>query len=159
MSEVLVVCYSRSGKTRWVAGRLAEMLSADIEQITEKKDRSGLLGYLTAGKDTVLDRPAEVTSRHSLEGKKTVVIGMPVWALAPPPPVRAYLRSVDLAGKRVCAFATMDGSGGERTLDALSKLVPGGLAERLVLKKPAPDDPGLLAQLTDWAERIRTSSR
>jgi flavodoxin len=159
MSDILVVYYSRSGKTRLVAQKLAEILAADLEEITEKTDRSGPMGYLLAGRDTVLNHPAELTSRHSVEGKKVVVIGMPVWAFAPPPAIRAYLSAVDLTGKKVCGFATMDGSGADHTLKKLAQLVPGGLAERLPLKRPRPDDPTLILTLTQWAARIKAAAK
>ena len=155
MSEIVVAYYSRTGKTRAVAQKLAELLGADLEEITEKKDRSGVAGWLTAGGDTVLGKPAELTSRHSLQGRKVVVIGMPVWAFAPPPAIRAYVAAVDLSGVKVAGFATMDGSGADRALDALAEIVPGGLVERLGLKKPRGDDPKLIAQLADWAQRIK----
>lgn len=154
MSDILVACYSRTGKTRAVAEVLARMLGADLEEITESADRSGAKGYLLAGRDTMFDRPATLTSTHNLAGRRIVVLGMPVWAFAPPPAIRAFVRQHDLAGKTVAAFATMDGSGGDRTLDALAKLLPEGLAHRLVLKKPHAEDPGLLAQLQAWADAI-----
>jgi flavodoxin len=157
MNEILVAYYSRSGKTKAVAVHLARMLGADLEEITEAAHRSGAKGWLLAGRDTMFDRPATLTSSHDLSGRKVIVLGMPVWAFAPPPAIRAFIRQHDLAGKSVIAFATMDGSGGERTLESLAKMLPGGLACRLVLKKPRGDDPVLLAQLQEFAERIRSA--
>ena len=154
MKDTVVVYYSRTGKTRWVAEQLASILDADLEEIRERKDRSGFLGYLGAGKDAVLKREADLVSRHSVEGRKTVVIGMPVWGWGPPPAVRAYLQKVDLSGKRACAFATFDGSGGDRTLSAVGKLIPGGLAAALGLRKPQPGDPQLAARLREWAKQV-----
>lgn len=155
MSRILVVYYSRTGKTQWTAEKLAEMLGADIERITEEKDRSGKLGWLGAGKDTMTDKPAKLTSQHSTEGRDVVIVGMPVWAASPPPAVRAYLQQVDLAGKTVCAFCTFEGGGGEKCLDAVARLVPAGLAARALFKKVKPDKPEIVDQITQWVEVIK----
>lgn len=157
MGDILVVYYSRTGKTRLVAEKLAGLLGADIEEITERKDRSGALGYLGAGKDAMLKRRAELTYVPSVEGRKAVVIGMPVWGFRPPPAIRAYVDAVDLRGKTVCAFCTYDGSGGDRTLEAMQEMLPSGLAERFAWKRPRADDPLLDQRLAEWADRIKTT--
>lgn len=155
MNPIVVVYYSRTGKTRHVATELAKLLGADLEEIVEEKDRSGVLGYLGGGRDAMKKTASKLTSHHDLAGRKLLVMGMPVWAFAPPPAVRGYLEAVDLAGVKLAGFATMDGSGGERTLDALAGLVPGGLAGRLVLKKPTAGDPQLAADLAAWVAKLR----
>lgn len=155
MSDILVVYYSRSGKTRSVAEKLRELLSADLAEITEEKDRSGAFGYLAACKDSMMKRPADLRHVPSPTEYRIMVIGMPVWAFQPPPAIRAYLQAVDLTDQSICGFCTYDGSGGDRTLDALHEMLPNGLAERFQWKKPKPDDPRLLQALADWAEKIR----
>lgn len=155
MKDTVVVYYSRTGKTRFLAERLAALLEADLEEIVDRKDRSGALGWLSGGKDATLKRASEIASAHVVEGRRTVILGMPVWAFGPPPAVRGYLARHDLTGKRVCAFCTYDGSGEERTFAALSRLLPGGLAATLGFKKPSPDDPQCLARLKEWADRLR----
>ena len=153
MKQIVIAYYSRTGVTRKVAEQLAALLDADLEEIREAKDRSGVLGWLGAGLDSTFKREANLTSDHNVEGRKTVVIGMPVWGFKPPPAVRSYLRKVNLAGKKVCAFCTFDGSGGDRVLDAVAGMVPGGLAARLALKKPAAR-PNLAATLKEWAKQV-----
>lgn len=157
MNEIVVAYYSRTGKTKAVAVHLARMLGADLEEITEATSRSGAKGYLLAGRDAMLNRPATLTSSHDLSGRKIVVLGMPVWAFASPPAIRAFVRKYDLSGKSISAFATMEGSGGGRTLEGLAKMLPGGLTCQLALKKPRGDDPMLLSQLQELAEQIRSA--
>ena len=158
MAEILIVYYSRTGKTRMLAEKLASLLAGRVEEIREQKDRSGARGFLSGGKDALLGRPATLTSQHSVEGAKAVVIGMPVWANRPPPAVRAYLDALDLTGKPVCAFCTHDGSGGKKTFAALEGLLGRPLRETIEFKKPKADDPGLLARLQEWAERVRKAA-
>src|SRR6056297_980641 len=90
MSKPLVVYYSRTGRTRYAAEKLAEHLGADIEEIVEAKSRSGMMGWLGAARDTVTDRATELSSTHDTAGRPMVVLAMPVWASAAPPAVRTY---------------------------------------------------------------------
>jgi hypothetical protein len=155
MKDILVVYYSRTGKTRLLAEELAKLLDADLEEIQEKKDRSGMMGYLGGGKDATLHRPAELTSTHSAEPRKVLVLGNPVWAWGPPPAMRSYLAAHLPKADKLCAFCTYDGGGGKRALRVLAELVGRELATTFDWKKPAAGDPGLLAALTDWAEKIK----
>ena len=155
MSDILVAYYSRTGKTRLVAEKLASLLGADLEEITETKDRSGVIGFIAAGKDTVMKKPAELAHAPSPGEHKTVVIGMPVWANQPPPAIRTWLGQTDLAGRTVCAFCTSGGGGGKKTFAVLNELLPQGVAETFHWKKPKAGDPELDRQLAEWAERVK----
>ena len=153
MKQIVIAYYSRTGGTRKVAEQLAAVLNADLEEIREAKDRSGLLGLLSAAWDSTLKREADLTSEHSVEGRKTTVIATPIWGFRLPPAVRSYLKQVNLAGKKVCAVCTFYGAGGEGVLDAVAGMVPGGLAARLALKRPA-GQPNLAATLKEWAKQV-----
>jgi flavodoxin len=155
MSDIVVAYYSRTGKTRQLARELAEMLGADAEEIIDHKNRSGPIGFVVACRDAATRRSTELDSHHTLQGHKVLVIAMPVWAFAIPPAIRAYVAQVDLAGVKVCALCTYDGSGEEKAFASLAELIPGGLAQTLALKKSKPGEPELTARLKEWAEAIR----
>jgi hypothetical protein len=153
VKQIVIAYYSRTGVTRKVAEQLAAILDADLEEIREAKDRSGVLGLLSAAWDSTLKREADLTSEHNAERRKTVVIGTPIWGFKPPPAVRSYLKKVNLAGKKVCAVCTFYGIGGDRALDAIARMVPGGLAARLALKQPAARS-NLAETLGEWTKQI-----
>ena len=157
MDRILIVYYSRTGTTRMVAERLAKLLEADIEEIRERKERAGALGFFIGIKDSILDKPAELISTHAVEDKDIVIIGMPVWADAPPPAIRAFVKQYDLTGKKIFAFCTHRGSGGEKTFAKLSKMLPEKIIQTLALRSPQKD-PELEEKLKQWAEQIRSSS-
>ncbi len=155
MSEVLVVYYSRTGKTRYLAERLAEMLGAACEAITEEKDRSGALGFVAAGMDTIRKKPTELTHSPEPEDHAVIVLGMPVWASRPPPAVNEWLGRVDLTGKTVCLFATSDGGSARGAFSRTNELLPKPAAETRRWVRPKQDDEELETSLRDWAEKIR----
>jgi len=51
--KALVVYYSRTGNTKFVAEKIAQELGADIEEVIDKKNRFGLINYLRAGGDAL----------------------------------------------------------------------------------------------------------
>ena len=58
--KALVVYYSRTGNTRAVAERIAQELGAEIEEVLDKKKRSGALGFLLGGKDATMGNKTEI---------------------------------------------------------------------------------------------------
>ncbi|HIH88099.1 TPA: hypothetical protein HA344_02680 [Candidatus Bathyarchaeota archaeon] len=77
--KTLIVYYTRSGTTKKVADELKDLLSADIEEITEPSGRSGPLGWLRSGKESSdgtipkINAPTKDPSAYDV-----VVVGTPV---------------------------------------------------------------------------------
>ena len=47
----LVVYYTRTGNTKFVAETIAAELGSDIEEVVDIKKREGTLGYMSASRD------------------------------------------------------------------------------------------------------------
>jgi len=108
----LVLYYSRTNKTKYVAEKIAQELKADIERITEKKDRTGMLGYLSAGRDAMTKKGSVVNPIKSrIDDYDTIIIGQPVWGFTMVPAIRTFCNKHNLKDKRIGLFCTMDGSG------------------------------------------------
>jgi flavodoxin len=60
MMNTLVVYYSRTGKTRFVAEKVVAELKADIEEIVDLKNRKGRFGFLKAGYDATRGNGTEI---------------------------------------------------------------------------------------------------
>jgi hypothetical protein len=133
--KTLIVFYSRTGCTRAVAGKLAPLLGADLEDLRETADRSGALGYLRAGRDAAQGRPAELLPGvRRADGYDLVVVGTPVWAFTMCPAVRAWLMR-EAAGLRAVAFlCTQGGSGAERAMRHMAELAGREPVASLVLR-------------------------
>jgi len=92
MKSILVVYYSRSGATRIKAEEIASSLKADKEEIEDTVGRSGLLGWLRAGKDagdkslTKLKPIKKNPADYDL-----IIVGSPVWNGTVSTPIRTYL--------------------------------------------------------------------
>lgn len=80
-SKTLVVFYSRSGATRKIAQALSEALKCDLEEITEPKTRTGVLGYIRSLVEARRKRPSTIRpNKQDVSSYDLVVVGTPVWA-------------------------------------------------------------------------------
>ncbi|MFH1849005.1 MAG: hypothetical protein ABH879_02350 [archaeon] len=118
--KTLVAFYSRTGTTRHAGKEIARHLKADIEEITAKKDRCGIIGYIMSGKEATLKRPAEINPPYTNPGEyDLVVIGTPIWGWNISSPIRSYLAN---SFNQVAFFCTQGGSGGMRAFAEMEKL-------------------------------------
>jgi len=122
-ARTLVVYYSRSGHTRRIAEEVAAALGADLEEIREPGDRSGLFGYARCALEALFGASAEIGApRRDPSGYEQVVVGTPVWYAAVSTPVRTYLWVERPRLPRVAFFLTHGGFGRERVLGQMSAL-------------------------------------
>lgn len=106
-SKILVVYYSRTGNTKRVAEDIAKGLNADMEEIVDTKKRSGLFGFIIAGKDATQKKPADIKEmQKNPAGYDIVIIGTPVWAWTITPAVRAYAMKYGSSIKQAAFFCT-----------------------------------------------------
>lgn len=114
--KILVVYYSRSGTTKKIAQEIADFLSCDIEEIIDEKDRTGIKGFITGGKDAM---KRELTEIKQIEKDPSnydiVIIGTPVWAANITPAIRTYIAQNKDKFKQVAFFCTTGGTGIEKT--------------------------------------------
>lgn len=154
--KVLVVYYSRTGTTEKIAGLLASSLEADAEKLVDKKDRSGVWGYLIAGKDAGLGNETELGElKYDPSDYDIVLIGTPIWAWNMAPAVRTYITKNKDKIKNVLFFTTAGGTSYEKIVkkmeehlgkEALFKI---GLLEKEV-KNDSPEMIETLKEIGDF---------
>jgi flavodoxin len=136
--RILVVYYSRSGTTRDLASAIARTLGADVEALVDDTPRSGRLGYLRCGLDSLLERDAPIRpATKDPRDYDLVVVGTPVWAANVSSPVRAYLHAMRGRLTRVAFFCTMGGSGDARVFRKMEALCGASVVARLAQRERA----------------------
>jgi menaquinone-dependent protoporphyrinogen IX oxidase len=134
--RILVVHYSRTGRTRLVAEELARALHADSEEIRDVVEREGAIGYLRSALEALSGVSCEIRvpvldpSRYDV-----VVVGTPVWSASISTPVRTYLWLVRDRLPRVAFYVTHGGSGSARALRQLRSLTRKPPVATLVLRE------------------------
>lgn len=123
MSRILLVYYSRTGITKKVSETISSLIDCDIEEIIDKKDRSGALGYLGAGRDATLKNLTDINLVKSNPlNYDLILIGTPVWAFTMSVAIRTYISQNADKFNKVAFFCTEGGTGHERTFKEMSEL-------------------------------------
>jgi flavodoxin len=123
--KTLILFYSRTGKTKFVAEMIAKQLNAETEELVDKTDRRGIKGWIISGRDAMRKRSTEIAPLgKDIRKYDTILIGQPVWGWAMVPAVRGLCQKYDFAGKKVALFCTMDGSGDKGCFEETTKLIP-----------------------------------
>ena len=90
--KTLVVYYSRTGRTKKIAEYIQSALDSEIDEIQDVKNRKGILGWISAGRDagskslTPLEDVDKLPKDYSV-----VIIGSPTWNNSLSSPVRTYI--------------------------------------------------------------------
>ncbi len=144
-ARVLVVYYSRTGTTKRVAGAIAAAVGGDLEEISDRTKRTGLLGYLRSGYEAARRRQIPIgPAIHDPSTYDLVIVGTPIWDMSVSSPVRSYLHRHRAAFRKVAFFCTCGGRGGARAFAEMSKVCAAEpiatlvLREREVLQAAAP---------------------
>ncbi|MDH3262550.1 MAG: hypothetical protein OEM24_00975 [Paracoccaceae bacterium] len=134
----LILYYSKTGHTRSLARRLGEALGgANLAEIgCPRYAPGGARVYMRAGWDALRGARPEIAMPAAAEGRDLVLVGGPVWAGRPAPPLLSYLASRPELPARVGLFLTC-GSGPPQTavLGRLAALLPRPANAQLVLSE------------------------
>ncbi|MCS7151017.1 MAG: hypothetical protein NZ928_01345 [Endomicrobia bacterium] len=119
----LIVYYSRSGRTKLVAMKLAELLNSETEEIVDFKPRKGFLGWLISGYDALTKKITEIAPlTKNLDDYDHIILCSPVWALSIPPAIRTFLNLYKEEIKNISFIATMSSTGAKKMFKQLEEL-------------------------------------
>lgn len=120
----VILYYSRTGKTRFLAEKLGDELGADLAEIRDLRKRGGFFGFLGGVRDAHLGLKTEVApSNFDLGDYELVILGTPVWAYNPTPAISTFLDKCNLLNKKVILFVTSRGVGYRRAINILKDMV------------------------------------
>ena len=122
--KTVIVYYSMHGNSGFTAGKIAEKLGADMIRIEPEKTYpdKGVKKFLWGGKSAVMGEMPQLKPYDFDADKYDVVImGFPVWASSPAPPIRTFVEEFKgrLKGKKLAAFACQSGNGAEKAFAKL----------------------------------------
>lgn len=112
--KIAIVFFSLEGNTRHAAGYLASITGGDlIELIPEKEYPRGRVSKFISGKAALShDQPMLKPYNFNKDDYDYIIIGTPVWAGYPAPPINTFLATNDLSDKQLAFFAcSMSGNG------------------------------------------------
>ncbi len=136
--RVLLLFYSKTGKTRRVMGVMGEALSGryNVESVEVRPKVE--MGFFRSIKLAKRGETVEVEElKVNPEDYDLVVLGTPVWSGCPPPPINTVMKTFSgLSGRRVAVVATCAFSAGVTVKKIVEwvKSSGGELAGSLVVK-------------------------
>ncbi len=111
--KTLVIYYSKTGNTKYMAEKIADEAKADIFEIQREKDikSKGFMLYFRGGFESMTKRvPKLKQSDISIDDYDLIFIGTPVWAWNLNPATRAFLKSAKIKNKKIGLFCCCAGS-------------------------------------------------
>ena len=156
--KTLVAYYFRSGNTRFVAKTIAKFLKADIEEVIDKSDRSGPIGWIKSGAHAVLKMDTEIEKlEYSSSDYDLVVLGSPVWSRMITPAMRTYLKKSDFSNSEIAFFNTNDSYEAQNTFGSMKDLLGGEEPiNTLVLSKVLENKKESEKRIDEWCSEIKS---
>jgi flavodoxin len=113
--KTLVVYYSYDEHCKFIAGLMKDALNADLLRVETEDDRhrGGLVKYIWGGKMTVSGkRPTLKPWTVAVNDYDLIVLGTPVWAGTPAPPMLSFLEQAKITDKKTALFVCHAGGPG-----------------------------------------------
>ena len=117
--KALIVYYSRTGTTRKIAEAIKNSLDGDIDEIQDAESRSGIFGWLKAGRDAGSKSLTRIENvDYNPSDYDVVVIGSPTWNGTVSTPIRTYITEYKDKLQDIALFS----SGYSREPDAFEEM-------------------------------------
>ncbi len=158
-TKMLIIYYSFSGNTKYIAEKIREKTGGDVFEIETVKTYPAEYSALTEEAKRELqtdDLPALKKSPPVMSSYDLILVGGPVWWYTVPTPVMSFLRQADFAGKKVSAFCTHEGGIGKFFPHFKEQAKNAVVLEGLDLYKPRQARKGEVDKALDsWLGKLR----
>lgn len=158
MVKTAVVFFSHEGNTKYAAEYISAITGADLIELEPKEPYpSGKVSKYLAGKDALAHKMPELKDyEFNKDNYDKIVIGTPVWAGNPAPPINTFLAANNLSGKELAFFTCSAGGNGDKCIDNMMKTAgadPDSLTLNLIdpMKKR---DPAKLQEMEHWCLKL-----
>jgi len=133
-------------------------MKADVEEIktVDPVEPHHFIGRDSSGKkDASIEDVRIKPPKYDPKEYDMIVVGTPVWAWAPAPPIQTYLNRMKITGKKIALYTCSEGEAG-RTLEKMKGLLKGNkvLSEREFIN-PRKDNNGTCSsKAQEWARSL-----
>ena len=130
--KVVIVYYSMSGNTKYVADKIEEQLkdSTEVERIEIRPVKAypdkGAKKFFWGGKSAVMGETPELEPYDfDADHYDRVIIGTPVWASNCAPPIRTFLteHADEIREKKLGMYVCYSGGGAEKAIAKMKKCI------------------------------------
>ena len=156
--KTAVVYFSLDGNCDFVAKELITLLNADLIRLhtVDEKRRKGL-GKFFWGCKLMMSKKNPPLKPYSfnLAAYDLIILGAPVWAASPAPPIRTFLSETGITGKKIALFVTHAGKMG-KALEEFRVLLAGNeIVAEADFNNPAKNSEEAKRHIADWAAVVK----
>jgi flavodoxin len=155
-----VVFYSLDGNCAFVAEEIKAQLNADLIQLQTKDEKKrGKVGKMFWGCAMVFSKKKPPLNPYSFDSSAydLIILGAPVWAGNPAPPIKTFLSETNLSGKKLAIFVCHAGGKG-KSLETFKALLSGNnIAAEADFQIPAKGKSEASKQkIADWVKGFKS---
>jgi flavodoxin len=156
--KIAVVYYSFDGNSAVVAAQLAERLNADTVRLKllDDKKRKGFFKFLWGGAMVMRKKPPALKPvDFDPAAYDLIILGAPVWADSPAPPIRSFLLQTPISGKKLAFYLCYAGGAGTAP-EKLKALLAGNeiIGETGFQSPAAGNSEEVKQQIDEWVKTL-----
>jgi len=156
--KTAVVFYSLDGNCALVAQELKSQLNADLIRLQTKDEKKrGKVGKFFWGGSMVFLKKKPPLKPYTFDpaAYDLIILGAPVWAASPAPPVKTFLSKTKITGKKIALFVCHLG-GKEDSLEKLKALLEGNeiVSTNDFLQPDKSSGEELKSKVADWVKSL-----
>ena len=160
--KILIVYYSKTGKTKEIAHSIANELAdgneVKMRRVRMKDEKNLLATYLLDTKKAIRrEKPEIEVLNYDHKEYDLILLGTPVWSAKPAPAINTYLDRSNFKDKRVALFATLRMMGGERVVGILTEEIEkkgGKITDSIIVKTGLRHKKKMLQDARRFASRL-----
>jgi len=157
--KTAVVFYSWGGNSAFVAQQIKTRLNADLVQLyTKDEKKRGMLAMMLWGGSMVFTHKKPPLKPYNFDpaAYDLIILGAPVWAGSPAPPLQTFLAQTDIKGKKTALYVCHGGGKGN-SLKKFQALLPGNeTISTADFREPLRNIEEAQRQIAEWLEGIKS---
>ena len=180
--KILIVYYSKTGKTKEIAHTMANELAngnevnpalpkkyklsearkggVKLRRIKMKNERNLLTTYLLDAKKAIRrEKPEIEVLNYDHKDYDLILLGTPVWSANPAPAINTYLNRADFENKKVALFVTLRMMGGEKVIGILMEEIEkkgGKIIDSIIIKTGLFHKKEMIEKAKEFAKKLKS---
>lgn len=149
----LVIFYSSSGNTKFIAEEIATAIDADIMELKPKNDipTKGIMNQIKA----FIQVPELYPLTKKVDDYDAIFIGSPVWAWTYAPVLKTFFTNENICNKKIALFCCYGGSAGKTFMNMRKALKGNEIIGEIGFKDPLTKDKvNSSNRVREWAREI-----